>query len=93
VPLYTSSTPYSMTYTNPTATTQTITAVAVSGTHISEFAAVPSSALPATIPPGATFTVDVTFVPAGLGLRAATLSATVAGEPTGVTTLLTGTGN
>jgi hypothetical protein len=53
---------------------------------------VPESALPATIPPGGTFVVNVTFTPGSVGLRAATLSATV-NSGGKVTTLLSGTGN
>ncbi len=81
-----------LTYTNVSSTPQTITALKLSGTHIGEFSALPSSPLPATIPPGGTFVVNVKFTPVGVGLRAATLSATVQGSGS-ATTLLTGTGN
>lgn len=90
--LFVQSAPQTVTYTNVSTTTQTITALGLSGTHIGDFAASPSSSLPATIPPGGTFTVDVSFLPSGVGLRAATLSATIQGIPGAATTLLLGTG-
>ena len=90
--LFVQSAPQAVTYTNASASPQTITALTRSGTHIGEFAASPSSALPATIPPGGTFIVNVSFLPAGIGLRAATLAATVQGVPGPATTLLTGNG-
>jgi hypothetical protein len=91
-PLYTQSAPQVVTYTNNSATAQTITALSISGTHIGDFAVSPSSGLPATIPPGGTFTVNVTFAPSGVGLRAALLNATVMGFAGPATTKLLGTG-
>ncbi len=89
--LFVQSAPQALTYTNSSSVPQTITALALSGTHIGEFAASPSAPLPATIPPGGTFVVNVSFLPAGIGLRAATLTATIQGGST-ATTLLTGSG-
>ena len=90
--LFLQSAPQVITYTNVSTAPQTITALTLSGTHIGEFGAVPSSSLPATIPPGGTFTVNASFMPAGLGLRAVTLSATVTGASGAATTLLLGRG-
>jgi hypothetical protein len=92
-PLYTQTAPQAVTYTNGSSSPQTITALALSGNNIGDFAAVPSAGLPVTIAPGGTFVVNVTFAPSGLGLRGATLAATVQGYGTPATTLLPGTGN
>ena len=91
-PLYTPTASQAVTYTNTSSSPQTITALSLSGTHIGEFSASPSSPLPYTIPPGNTFIVNVTFTPAGVGLRSATLNAIVQGISGKATTLLTGTG-
>jgi hypothetical protein len=93
VPLFTPSGVYAVVYTNVSTSSQTLTAVSLAGAHIGDFAAIPSAQLPVTIPPGGTFTVNVTFLPSGLGLRAATLSTTIQGAPGPATSLLTGTGN
>jgi len=91
-PLYTPTAPQAVTYTNTSSSPQTITALSLPGTHIGEFSVSPSSPLPYTIPAGGTFIVNVTFNPAGVGLRAATLGATVQGISGKLTTLLSGTG-
>jgi hypothetical protein len=90
--LYTPSAPQAVTYTNVSSSVQTITSLSVTGTHIGDFSAVPSMGLPVVIPAGMTFVVNVSFLPSGLGLRGATLNATVTGAPGAATTLLTGTG-
>jgi hypothetical protein len=92
-PLFTPSAPQAVTYTNVSSSAQTITSLSVTGTHIGDFSAVPSMGLPAVIPAGMTFVVNVSFLPSGLGLRGATLNATVTGAPGAATTLLTGTGS
>jgi hypothetical protein len=91
-PIFTPTAPQTVTYTNPSSAPQTITALSLSGTHISEYSITPSSPLPATIPPGGTFTVTVKFTPANYGVRAARLNATVMGGPGPATTLLSGSG-
>jgi hypothetical protein len=91
-PLFTPSAPQTVTYTNTSSVAQTITALSISGSHIGEFSAAPASPLPAVIPPGGTFTVNVIFTPANVGLRAARLNATVMGFAVPATTLLSGSG-
>lgn len=91
-PLYTPTAPQALTYTNVSTSSQTITALSLSGAHIGDFAFSPSFPLPYTVAPGATFVVNVTFSPSSTGLRAATLSATVQGIASKITTLLSGTG-
>ena len=90
--LYTQSGAYTLTYTNSSAVAQTLTSLSFTGTHIGDFAVSPSSSLPAVVPPGGTFDVYVTFLPSGIGLRAATLVAGVQGATGPATTLVTGTG-
>ena len=75
----------------PSLRRRTITAVSLTGPQIGDFGAVPASMLPATVPPGGTFVVNVTFMPSEVGLRAATVATTVQGAGA-ATTLLTGTG-
>jgi hypothetical protein len=91
-PLYTPSAASVITYTNVSSSPQTLTAFALSGSHIGDFSVSPSSGLPATVMPGNTFAVNVVFTPSGTGLRAATLSATITGAAGPLTTLLRGTG-
>jgi hypothetical protein len=91
-PLFTPSAPQTVTFTNTSAAPQTITSLSLSGTHIGEFYLAPSAQLPVTIPPGGTFTVNVTFTPANVGLRAARLNATLQGIASPATTLLSGNG-
>jgi len=90
-PLLTTSSAQALTYTNVSGAPLTITQLKLSGSHIGEFAATPTIGLPATIPAGGTFVVNVNFTPLGVGLRAATLTATIQNGPP-ATTLLTGTG-
>jgi hypothetical protein len=90
--VYTQTAPQALTFTNVGTADQILTAISLSGNNIGDFAAVPSAGLPATIPPGGTFVVNVSFAPSGLGLRAAKLSATFQGYAGPATTLLTGTG-
>jgi hypothetical protein len=91
-PLYTPTAAQAVTFTNTTNGPRTLTSLTLSGSHIGEFTATPASPLPAVIPAGGTFVVNVTFTPAGPGLRAATLNATFAEYNGKSTTLLTGTG-
>jgi Stigma-specific protein, Stig1 len=91
-PISTPTAPQTVTYTNASAVAQTITALSITGTHISEFSVTPSAPLPVTLPAGGTFTAAVTFTPGSVGLRAARLNATVQGVSTPATTLLSGNG-
>lgn len=90
--LYATSMGSTVTYTNSSSSAQTINSVAMTGAMSGDFSVTPSAALPATIPAGGTFTVTVRATPSALGLRAATLTATVAGVAGAATTLVTATG-
>jgi hypothetical protein len=90
--VYAAGSAQALTYTNKSSTPQTLTGLKLSGAHLGDFVATPSSSLPATVPPGGTFVVNVVFQPSGAGLRAATLVATWQNYSQQSTTLLTGTG-
>jgi len=92
VPVFTAAPAQTLVYRNTSSAPQTITSIEVSGAHIGDFAVTPAVALPVTLNPGQTLDVGVVFTPAGSGLRAATVSATVDGFATKLTTLLVGKG-
>ena len=71
-----------LTYSNASNASQTITNFSLIGASPGDFTAMPVGTLPATLPPGATFKVAVAFNPTRLGLRSATVSAAVTGAQT-----------
>jgi hypothetical protein len=61
----------SITIRNTGASDLTVSAISIDGTHAAEF--VPDSTTPFTLVPGATHILNLTFTPADVGMRAATL--------------------
>jgi len=92
VPVFTAAPAQTLVYRNASSSPQTITSIEVSGAHIGDFVVTPAVGLPKTLAPGETLEVGVVFTPSGSGLRAATVSATVDGFATKLTTLLVGKG-
>ena len=72
----TTSAPTAITVTNSGSATLHITAVALTGTNLSDFAAVSDTCTGATVAPNATCAVGVTFKPSGTGPRQANLEIT-----------------
>lgn len=92
VPVLTPAPAQTIVYKNTSSSPKTISAIQVSGAHIGDFAVTPAVSLPVTLAPGETLEVGVVFTPSGTGLRAATVSVTVDGFATKLTTLLVGKG-
>ena len=85
--------PQVFTFTNPTGVTGNITGAAIGGTNPGDFSIV-ANTCGATIAPGASCTVSVSFIPLALGVRSASLVITsdLPGSPHSATLSGTGTG-